>query len=92
MAKVTITVRVILNPLMGNEFGLHVGFRGLGGWYEPSKDSPQPETVKKFRARKYTGPHYVSAITTGSDVEKIRAARTIVGVGRKNKTIELKPK
>jgi hypothetical protein len=93
MAKVTITVRVILDPLLSTEDTLHIGFRGPGGWYEPSNDVISWETERKFKATMFTGPHYVAAITTaGADETVMRSARTVVGVGRKNKTVELRPK
>jgi hypothetical protein len=92
--KVTITVIVTLETFDPTEEAIHIGFRGAGGWYEPSNDLIKQEIVKQFKARKYTGPHYVDAITTktvdGANEVAVRSARTVVGVGGRNKTAHLR--
>jgi len=88
-SKVKIKVRVILEPIDEFEDALHIGFRGPGAWYEPSNDPIQYETIRNFKALRYSGPHYVDAITTNLTNATIRTARKIIGVGGKNRTITL---
>jgi hypothetical protein len=89
-AKVKITVRVTVEEhAPAFEDALHIGFMGPGAWYDPSFEDVVPYVEKRFKALRYSGPHYLTVYTTGLSDDVVRRHDRTVQVKGRDRSISV---